>query len=246
MADERQRAEEYAEELGIILGDSLVSVVLYGSVARAEHRTGRSDINLLVIARELGIDQLRATAKSARQWAEAGNPPPMMLSAEEWRNSSDVFALEYSDIRDAHVILAGSDPFAETRIRREHLRLQVEREFRSKKIQLREGYLATGDAPDELGELLIRSLSTFLLLFRALLRLAGRPVPRDPRQLVAETSQIVGFSPDSFLEILDARSGDGALSVGIQSPLPAAYLTVIDRCVSWLDAYTPGNLPEEV
>lgn len=246
MSHERQRAEEYATDLGRILGDSLVSVVLYGSVARAEHRAGRSDINLLVISRQLGIDQLRAAARSAREWAKAGNPPPLMLSEVEWRSSSDVFALEYSDIRDAHVVLAGADPFAGMRIRRDHLRLQVEREFRSKKIQLREAYLAAADAEDELGELMLRSLSTFLTLFRALLRIAGRPVPRSTDELIRETGRAIGFSAEPVLQLLDARTRTAPLSVGIDSPLPAAYLDVVEKCVHWLDGFAPADLPEEV
>lgn len=246
MSQERLIAEKYAADLGSILGDALVSVVLYGSLARAEYRAGRSDINLLVVTRELGIDQLRATSRSAREWVQAGNPPPLMLSEAEWRNSSDVFPLEYSDIRDAHVLLAGSDPFVGMRVLRGHLRLQVEREFRSKKIQLREGFLAAADASDELGDLLLRSLSTFLTLFRASLRLAGRPVPRATEDLITATGSVIGFTPEPVLQLLEARNRSVPLSAGFESPLPAAYLDVIERCVHWLDGFSAGELPEEV
>lgn len=246
MTDERQKAEEYAAKLEQLLGDSLVSVVIYGSVARGEQRGGRTDTNLLVIASALGMDELRKVAGSAREWVAAGNPPPMMLSLEEWSGSADVFALEYSDIRDAHILLAGRDPFREMRIRRDHLRLQVEREFRSKKIQLREGYLATGDSPQEMGTLLVRSLSTFLTLFRALLRLGGKPVPRTTPELIAAAAAEVGFDAAAVLEIHRARLTGEPPTAGIQSPLPAAYLEVVERCVVWLDGYTSDGLGEEI
>lgn len=246
MTDEQRKAEEYAGTLEGLLGDALVSVVLYGSVARGEHRTGRSDINLLVIVNELGIGELRAIASSVREWVAAGNPPPMMLSIEEWTGSADVFALEYSDIRDAHVVLAGRDPVQGMPIRREHLRLQVEREFRSKKIQLREGYLATGDSPEDLGSLLAQSLSTFLTLFRALLRLAGETVPRSTPDLIEAAAAQVGFTADPVLEIHRARTSGTPPTAGIKSPLAAAYLEVVERCVVWLDAYSPDGFGEEV
>ncbi len=246
MTDERRKAEEYAAELKQLLGESLVSVAVYGSVARGEPRPGRTDTNLLVIASSLGITELRAVAASAREWVAAGNPPPMMLSLEEWSGSADVFPLEYSDIRDAHVLLAGRDPFHGMRIRRNDLRLQVEREFRSKKIQLREGYLATGDSPQELGLLLVSSLSTFLTLFRALLRLAGKSVPQTTPELITAAAAEVGFDEAPVLEIHRARLSGEPPTTPIQSPLPAAYLEVVERCVAWLDAYSAAGLGEEI
>jgi predicted nucleotidyltransferase len=45
-------ARQYTRALGRRLGDRLVSVVLYGSVARGEH-TPSSDIDLLIVARGL-------------------------------------------------------------------------------------------------------------------------------------------------------------------------------------------------
>jgi len=45
-------AQEYTETLKRHFGDRLVSVVVYGSVARGEH-TPLSDIDLLIVAREL-------------------------------------------------------------------------------------------------------------------------------------------------------------------------------------------------
>ena len=246
MTDEQRKAEAYAAKLQQLLDDSLVSVVLYGSVARGEQRAGRTDTNLLVIASTLGVDELRTVAGSAREWVAAGNPPPMMLSLDEWSGSADVFPLEYSDIRDAHILLAGRDPFEGMRIRRDHLRLQVEREFRSKKIQLREGYLATGDSPEELGILLVRSLSTFLTLFRALLRLADKPVPQATPELIATTAAQVGFDASPLMETHRARLSGQPPTVDIRAALPAAYLGVVERCVVWLDGYTSDGFGEEI
>ncbi|MGH7340330.1 MAG: nucleotidyltransferase domain-containing protein [Candidatus Rokuibacteriota bacterium] len=48
----RTAADSYARSLGRRLGDNLVSVVLYGSVARGEARDG-SDIDLLVVCDDL-------------------------------------------------------------------------------------------------------------------------------------------------------------------------------------------------
>ena len=83
MSDERQRAEEFAGRLREAFGERLISVVLYGSAARGDYREGVSNINLLVVVRDAGAATLRLGSALAREWAEAGNPPPLILGEEE-------------------------------------------------------------------------------------------------------------------------------------------------------------------
>jgi hypothetical protein len=237
MPEERRSAVEFASRLEQLYGAGLVSVVLYGSVARGEYRAGVSDINLLVILRDLGLAELRRMVEVTRAWVSRGNPPPLLLSEREWAGSADAFPIEYSDIRDAHVVLAGSNPFIDLHIRKEHLRLQLENELRGKKIQLREGFLAMGQSPEELGALLRRSLPTFLTLFRATLRLAGETVPNDPQALVASVATLTGFEPQPVLDVLRQRATNDQVAIGLDSPTAAGYLAAVERTVAWLDGY---------
>jgi hypothetical protein len=234
--DPRAAAEAFAGQLTGIYGESLVSVLLYGSAARGDFRVGISDVNVLVILRSLDLAQLRRASKVVAAWAEQGNPPPLMLTDAEWRASADVFPIEYSDIRDSHAVLAGSDPFGEMIIRREHLRFRLEHELRSKKIQLREGLLSVADA-QQLGGLLLRSLPSFLTLFRALLRLAGEAVPLDPVALVQAVGVRAGFGPEAVLEVVRSRDHPADFAPSIDGSVPAGYLAAIERTTEWLDSY---------
>src|SRR6059058_216311 len=89
--------EELVEQLHAAYGSELRSVVLYGSAAAGEHIPKRSDYNVLVLVETLALDRLRAAAAVARAWGEAGNPAPMTLTMNEWRGSSDIFAMEYAE-----------------------------------------------------------------------------------------------------------------------------------------------------
>jgi hypothetical protein len=247
MTDERRSAEEFTGALGAIFADSLASVLLYGSAARGEYRRGISDINLLVIVRELPIDLLSRVAVPTREWVAGGNPPPLLLTEGEWRASADVFPLEYSDIRDSHVLLAGRSPFDGMRIRREDLRHQLEHELRSKKIQLREGYLVGGEAPQEVGDLLIHSFPTFLALFRGALRLAGRTVPATTAELVGAAAEMIGFDSGPLATVMSARAEGHGLDAPLHAPLAAAYLAAVERAVAWLDRFEPAvDAPDEI
>lgn len=241
MTEERRQAAQFASRLESIFGSSLVSVLLYGSAARGEFRSGSSDLNILVILEELGLDQLKRMAPLTKEWIAGGNPPPMMLSRSEWWGSADVFPLEYSDIRDAHVVLSGSAPFTNLSLTRANLRHQLEHELRSRKIQLREGYIAVGDNSENMGKLLIASVSSFMALFRAMLRLSGTPVPSDRNEQVRQIAAKAGFSPDAVLEVLRAKAAGGSFAPALDGPVAGGYLHAIERSVVWLDSADTGE-----
>ena len=235
MANEMERAESFAAELGSVYGTGLVSVVLYGSAARGEHRAGASDLNVLVLLDDAGPEALRRGAALAARWASEGNPPPLVMSREEWTRSADVFAIEYADIRDAHRVLAGADPFDGVEVARDDLRRQCERELKGKHIQLRERYLLLADRPEDLGRVFAQSLSTFLVLFRTVLRLAGEAVPRDPEQVVRRTATHAGFAPEPVLELVAARAAGGAPRLDATDPVAVGYLQAVARVVDYVD-----------
>lgn len=230
-----ERAREFAGKLAEIYGEDLVSVVLYGSAARGDYREGISDLNLLVLLRAVNPTVLHRGTEIARAWSAQGNPPPLMFSEAEWRGSADVFPIEYSDMRDAHVVLHGPDPFDGLHIDWEHLRLNCEHELKSKLIQLREQYLLLADDPEGLGQMLTRSFPTFLTLFRAALRLAGATAPSDPDATIAAIAGHAGFDPSAFREVFNARTRGAELSPSADDPVVTGYLTSVSRATAWLD-----------
>lgn len=244
MSDERRRAEEFTQQLREALGDALVSVVLYGSAARGDYKEGVSNINLLVVIRAVDAAKLRLISPLARQWAEAGNPPPLLLGEKEWHGSADVFAIEYSDMLDAHVVLHGGDPFAGISIDWNDLRHQCEHELKAKQIQLREHYLLAADRPEELGALLMRSFPTFLTLFRTALRLAGEAVPRPPHEVVDAVARSVGLDAAPFHEVIRARSGGESIAPAADGTLVEGYLAGVRQATLWIDGLAqsaPGS-----
>jgi predicted nucleotidyltransferase len=241
MGSQLDRAREFAAELARVYGEEARSIVLYGSAAREQFHEGVSDLNVLVLLGRLDTALLHRVAALARGWVEEGNPPPLILTEDELARSLDIFAIEYSDIRDAHRVLHGSDPFAMLEIRPEHLRLQCERELKGALIQLRERYLLVADEPAELDLLLRRSLSTFLVLFRTVLRLEGGAVPQDPEATIRAVAERAGFDPAPVVEVLQARRTGVALEPGPQDPRVVAYLRAVDTVVRYVDRLPAGQ-----
>lgn len=235
MPEELERAQRFAWDMESLYGDDLVSVVLYGSAARGEYRRGASDLNVMVLVRELTPAALRRAGQRARDWVAQGNPTPLMLSHDEWLRSADVFAIEVADMREAYHVLAGADPFAGVAVDPEDLRLQCEKELKGKQILLREQYLLFAGEPAELGGLLVRSFSTFLVLFRTVLRLSGEAGVRDAEEVVHKVAARAGFNPGALLEVHRARASGQPPRPTADSPLAVGYLDAVDRVVTYVD-----------
>src|SRR5215217_4367536 len=124
--------EDLVTQLRAAYGSRLSSVVLYGSAAGGDHIQNRSDYNVLVLVDSVAASELAAASAVARAWHEAGNPPPMTMTAEEWKRSSDIFPMEYADILERHRILHGEPPFQGITVAPSDLRLQLEQQVMGK------------------------------------------------------------------------------------------------------------------
>ncbi|HTR77905.1 MAG TPA: hypothetical protein VMH39_07330 [Gemmatimonadaceae bacterium] len=230
--------DDLTSQLRAAYGDDLVAIVLYGSVAAGTHIAKRSDHNVLVIAKRLGLDQLRASGAVARAWAEAGNPPPLTFTVEEWHDSSDIFPMEYADILDRHRVLYGQPPFEGIAVRPADLRLQVEHEAMGKLLLLRQGILASGGDEGRLVSLLADSISTILVIFRACVRLQGASPQRDSDKVIDSVAGTVGFDPAPFHRALRQARGDDRIPKSEAIGVIDGYVTGMERLVAYVDRLT--------
>ena len=227
--------DELVSQLKAAYGEALYSVVLYGSAAGGEHIPKRSDYNVLVLARSLPAERLRAAAAIAAAWSASGNPPPMTLTLEEWRASSDIFAMEYADILDRHKVLYGEAPFAEVSVARGDLRLQVEREAMGKLLQFRQGVLAAGNDARRQLTLLEASLSTMMVVFRGASRLAGDEPPSDNEAVVAAIAAKGRFDATPFTRVVRHVRGVDKLTPQDAAVVVDGYLDGLQRLVAYVD-----------
>jgi hypothetical protein len=227
--------ERFADEVSRASGDNLLSVILYGSAARGDFDPKRSDLNLLIILREVSPGALKPLGGAIRTWVKKGQPPPWIFSEEGFRASADVFPMEIEEMKEAHRILRGVDPLQGLRVEPAHLRAQLEREARQKLLALRAHYAATAADGKALGRLVESSFRSFLVVFRTLLRLSGNSPPRDPEELVRSAAEKVGLDPRAFRWALDRSSGKKVGELKAHDPIAAGYLEAIERVVLHID-----------
>jgi hypothetical protein len=231
------KLDELVRQLQLAYADSLRSVVLFGSAVAGEHRPNKSDYNVLVIVDGLPLDRLRAVAAVSKAWAQDGNPPPMTFTTREWRSSADIFPMEYADILERHRILYGTLPVDGLRVNPADLRLQVEHQTMGKLLQLRQAIMgAGGDTALQL-EVLEKSLSTLMVIFRGFIRLHGQVPSQDYEALALSVAQRAGFSPEPFVRVIRHARGTEKLPRDSASLILEEYLAAMERLVAYLDEF---------
>ena len=229
--------DELVAQLRKAYGPSLQAVVLYGSAAAGEHIPKRSDYNVLVIVDALPMQQLRAAAAVTRAWVDAGNPPPLTLTAAEWRSSADIFPMEYADILERHRVLHGALPTEGVQPTRAHLRLAVEQQAMGKVLQLRQGVLAAGTDGKAQLQLLSASLSTMMVIFRGASRLHGDQPSADYEALSRSVAGTAGFDPAPFVRVVRHVRGTEKLGPADAGTVLAGYLDGMEQLVAHLDRF---------
>lgn len=231
------KPEDLVGKLQQALGTGIRSVILYGSAAAGDHVGKRSDYNVLVVAEKLGVGELMKLSTTALAWRKAGNPPPLLFTLDRLQRSADVFPIELLDIKESHRILHGQDVLDQVEVHPENVRLVLERELKSNLIRLRDGFLFTQGKSEKVLDLMIDSLSTFLVLFRAGLRLYQDDVPPLKMDAMHAFSERVRFDPGVFVTVEQLKEGKRGVKDVNAVALFETYLRTVESVVDAVDQH---------
>lgn len=238
MAKSTLSLDDLVKQLVQVHGASLRAIVLYGSAASNETVAGHSDQNVLVIVDTISLATLRTLGQTVRAWQEAGNVPPITMTLREWQSSSDIFPMEYADVLERHRVLHGALPLDGVHVELSDLRLHVEHEAMGKLLRLRRGVMSAGTDVTRQSELLRASLSSLLVIFRAVLRLHGVTPPRDATLVAEAVAQRAGFDAAPYQRIAALVRGADLPEREIEALL-AGYVTGMESLVAYLDRFIP-------
>jgi hypothetical protein len=179
MTDHEKVFTGIIEELQERAGASLRSVVAYGSALGPHFRPGISDYNILVVADPVDLPLLERLSALAGKWRKQRISAPIVVEPAFIRTALDSWPLEFLSMAASYRVLRGDDPLTGLVFQPEHVRLQCEREIRSKLLLFRRAYIESGGAPKHLKQTLDRGWPSLLAIFRGLLYLRGGPWQAD-------------------------------------------------------------------
>lgn len=229
--------EEFVNKVRASYDNSLESIVLFGSAATEDFSRKYSDYNVIIVLKEVTPAGLEKSAKLVKNWMKVGNPAPLFFDTQHIRTSTDVFPIEFNDIKTKRKILFGSDPFTDVKIDTKNLRHQCEYELKGKILQLYSRYVQIANKDKEISRLMMESLSTFLSIFKGVVRLLGHEPETKKRALVEQLSTLINFSPNIFMELLDIRDGNNLLPRKGVTEKFEEYLMQLKTITEFVDGY---------
>jgi len=229
--------EPYLEKLIEIHEDNIASILIYGSATGKGYVPKKSDINLMVLFKELNFETLKKSLKVVSDGIKRKITAPLFLTKAHIENSCDVFPVEYLEIQDNNIVLYGENIFSKIKIEDRNLRLVCEQQIKGKLIRLREAYLEIGLKKKGIEALLKESFRSMMPVFRNVLRLEGITPPAEKEQVLAELSDAFELDKEVFLAILKDNQNDDKIAGKDVEVYFEKFLEQIQKLAQVIDKY---------
>ncbi len=218
-----------------VFGKELVSLIIYGSAAGGHYIRGKSDINLLVVLTPAGLDKFTDVLDTVKSWRKRSVATPLIMTKNFIESSLDSYPIEFLGMRNSHILIYGENVLAGLNVNPADLRLQIERELRSKLLLLRQSYLDVEAKPRQLRSLISRSLTAFMAIFNALLYFRQGKMQQGRREIIKEMGKTFTIDASIFLFCADIKEGKDKFSGKEVTDIFRKYLREVDNICKIVD-----------
>ena len=225
--------DDFINRLKDTYGDSLISVILYGSAASGEFTGRYSNINLLIVLDDTSLDNLNKISNiiTGRKFRMIN---PLFFTEDYIKSSSDVFPIEFLDMKENYIVLYGKDALAGLEIDIRNLRFQCEQELKAKLLNIKNVYLRIKDK-QALENLLFKSFTSSLHILRNMVRLKGKSPSYLKESVLADIAREFNMDTSNFNKILEAKKKDLKLPSGEIESLFFALVTDMEKIINIVD-----------
>jgi predicted nucleotidyltransferase len=208
MPEQAQRTlDSYLRDATKTLGSEISAMILYGSLARGDYLQDRSNINILMVFDHLTMNIMERCTKLNRRWSKERILAPLMFTRDEMNRFLETFPLEFYDIHDHHIVLAGRDPFLEIHIEGRNLLSECEREIRGNLLRVRQQFVEARGNSEGIHALLPISLTTLIPCLRGVYRLLGQSPKGTPDAILERMTANLNLDPGAFQEVWLLKRG---------------------------------------
>jgi len=216
-------------------GDRIQSVLLYGSVARGDYMQAHSNINILLVLTMCNVELLQEIGSWHRRWGKQGMVAPLVLTERELSQSLDVFPLEYFEIKEHHLLLAGRDPFLSLPINEDNLLIQCRQGIIGNLFLVRQRFIEGVARPEAIRTLLPISLTALVPCLRGLFRLMGYSSGGTTAAFLQHLSDQLSIETKALQEVLNMKQGLSTPGTIELPRLYERYLETVQNLFQWME-----------
>ena len=227
--------QTFCATLHAALGDQLLSVLLYGGLARGEYLPQSSDVNVLVVLRQVTVDLLDRMIPAIDQARLELRLSLLTLAQSDLEVSSDVFPTKFLDIQRHHRVLFGQPVLGKLEITRDRLRRQCAREIQNLLLRLRQFYLQRSRRPELIEATLKRVLSPFLANLATVVELKTGTAPGSKGDVIQAATGL-GINEAILRELLALKRGELKPDAAGLRRLYADFLATVETSARVVEA----------
>jgi len=209
--------------------ENIHSVYVTGTAITDDFNIKRSDVNSIFVLKDMDIKFLKLLAPLGKKYSKQKVAAPLIMTPDYIRTSLDVFPIEFLNFKLIHSTVFGSDILKEIKIAKTNLRLQCERELKTKLILLRQGYISSLGDRKLLTENIVNSITGYIPLFRGIIALLGKEPPVNQGSVVTALSDAAGFNTAIFAKVLQEKRDRLKLSIEDLNTIFEDYYAATDE-----------------
>ncbi len=218
------------------LGDQLISLILYGGLARGEYAQPNSNVNVMIVVAEASVEVMDRALPAVQAGMRDLRLAVMFLSANDLRRSTDVFPTKFLDMQRHHRVLWGREVLADLPIATDHLRLRCAQEIKNLLLRLRQFYLQRAQYPELIEGTLARAISSFLYSAGVLLALKGKTAPAGKAAIADAAGRDLGLDGQTLKDLLAVKAGTSKPDAEGLKRLYNAFMLTVQKAADLVDA----------
>src|SRR3972149_4109325 len=222
-------------EISLLCKDNLLSIYLYGSAAGKGYIPERSNLNTLILLKKIEMGTLKGIAGIYKKSSRFRIVAPLVLTPDYIRSSTDVFPIEFLDIKENSILLSGHDVLKDIDIDLSQLREECEREIKGQLVRFRGAFLEVEGDRKGMERLVVTAVSNLIFPLKNIMRLLKQEMPEGTDAVIKSCCKAMNVIDTPFLEAWTIKKVGHGVSLEDLYAVISGYMDSLEEISKKID-----------
>ena len=235
----RKELSSFCDRVKDVLGEDLVSIILYGPIAKGV--SSSAHVSVMLVVGDVSANGLSRISQFVRRKTKEYRMSVMVVTEIEIERSTDVFPIKFLDMQNFHVVLHGKSVFDEVLVGGDNLRLRCEQQARNTLLRLRSQFVYRSDDADRLRTVLSSATTAFLTTLNAFFFLVNGSFRASEAEIATVAKDMLKLDSDVLLEVVEIKNSGTRVDADKVRGMLELLMAAVGRGVDIMDRFTPQD-----
>ncbi len=203
----KNRMEPFFNEILSSFESDIKSIYIIGSAVTSDFDAKASDVDSLIVLKEKNLDIFDFIAPIGKKYGKRKIRAPIVITNDHIHSSLEVFPIQFLNMKTINELVYGEDVLSGIKIEKSDLRLVCERELKGWIQNLGQAYIKSLGNDRIIRELFVSFLSAYIPIFRAILFLYDRELPKGRNAVLDLCEGVLNIKMGVFRELVTIKMG---------------------------------------